>query len=212
MAQAHLESRGVAFAAMGDFAQDVIEEGTMAQRMLVTGPARSGKSEWAEWLAQDSGQAVIYVATSVVDAADVEWQRRVDQHQQRRPAAWRTLEVPLQIAPVLRQAAVTDCVLLDSLGTWVANGLEQEDRTWYGIVDDLLLAVTQARCTLIVVAEETGWGVIPAYPLGRQFRDRLGSVVRQVGQCMDAVYLVTGGHAINLCQIGVAIDTAIGKS
>jgi len=40
---------------------------------------------------------------------------------------------------------------------------------------------------VILVAEETG--VVPAYPIGRTFRDRL---VERLGT--DLVYLVTGGH------------------
>ena len=42
------------------------------QTVIVTGPTRSGKSEWAETLAQRSGQAVVYVATSAVDPEDRE--------------------------------------------------------------------------------------------------------------------------------------------
>ncbi|MCC5625437.1 bifunctional adenosylcobinamide kinase/adenosylcobinamide-phosphate guanylyltransferase, partial [Nostoc sp. CHAB 5715] len=51
-------------------------------------------------------------------------------------------------------------------------------------------------------AEEVGWGVVPAYPLGRAFRDRLGSLVRQLGVLSDTVYLVTGGHVLNLSILG----------
>ncbi|NJO20766.1 MAG: bifunctional adenosylcobinamide kinase/adenosylcobinamide-phosphate guanylyltransferase, partial [Spirulinaceae cyanobacterium RM2_2_10] len=46
------------------------------------------------------------------------------------------------------------------------------------------------------------WGVVPAYPLGRQFRDRLGHLTRRVGAIATAVYLVTGGYAIDLVQLG----------
>ncbi|MEB3338441.1 MAG: bifunctional adenosylcobinamide kinase/adenosylcobinamide-phosphate guanylyltransferase, partial [Leptolyngbyaceae bacterium] len=53
--------------------------------ILVTGPARSGKSEWAERLAIASHQSVIYVATASVDPTDLEWQARIEQHRLRRP-------------------------------------------------------------------------------------------------------------------------------
>jgi adenosylcobinamide kinase / adenosylcobinamide-phosphate guanylyltransferase len=55
------------------------------------------------------------------------------------------------------------------------------------------------------VAEETGWGVVPAYPLGRQFRDRLGTLIRLVGAIADQVYLITGGYALNLTLLGTPI-------
>ncbi|HEY9645731.1 MAG TPA: bifunctional adenosylcobinamide kinase/adenosylcobinamide-phosphate guanylyltransferase, partial [Chroococcidiopsis sp.] len=34
--------------------------------ILVTGPSRSGKSEWAEWLANHSHKPVTYVATAAI--------------------------------------------------------------------------------------------------------------------------------------------------
>lgn len=37
----------------------------MPNHILVTGPSRSGKSEWAESLAAQSQQAVIYIATAI---------------------------------------------------------------------------------------------------------------------------------------------------
>ena len=78
------------------------EPTTSRQLILVTGPARSGKSEWAETLAAGSGKQVIYVATGQVDETDLEWLRRLDQHRNRRPLDWATLEVPIELSAVLR--------------------------------------------------------------------------------------------------------------
>jgi adenosylcobinamide kinase/adenosylcobinamide-phosphate guanylyltransferase len=66
----------------------------------------------------------------------------------------------------------------------------------------LLETVQLVAADMVFVAEETGWGVVPAYPLGRKFRDRLGSLVRQLGTICDTVYLVTGGHVLNLSILG----------
>jgi len=66
-----------------------------------------------------------------------------------------------------------------------------------------LLAGLQYRSSQVIfVAEETGWGVVPAYQLGRTFRDRLGGLVRRLGAVADTVYLITGGHVLNLSQLG----------
>ena len=59
---------------------------------------------------------------------------------------------------------------------------------------------------MILVGEETGWGVVPAYPLGRLFRERLGYLSRQVGNLADTTYLVTGGHVINLSVLGEPLN------
>jgi adenosylcobinamide kinase/adenosylcobinamide-phosphate guanylyltransferase len=182
------------------------------QTMIVMGPTRSGKSEWAETLAHRSGQAVVYVATSAVDPEDREWQARLERHRQRRPGAWRLWEVPVGLSAAILAGQVTDCLLVDSLGTWLANELGQDDAQWQETVADLIASVQQTAATVIFVAEETGWGVVPAYPAGRQFRDRLGDLTRQLGAVADVVYLVVAGYAVDLRQVGIAVDPMEAKS
>jgi adenosylcobinamide kinase/adenosylcobinamide-phosphate guanylyltransferase len=179
--------------------------------ILVTGPARSGKSEWAEHLAASLGQQVTYVATAALDPHDQEWQLRIQQHQQRRPAAWQTLEAPVNLADCIHAAGPQDCLLVDSLGTWLAPLLEQSAQDWQACGDQLLACLQQRACSVIFVAEETGWGVVPAYPLGRCFRDRLGSLTRQIGGMANRVYLVTGGYVLNLSALGQPLPIAATK-
>jgi adenosylcobinamide kinase/adenosylcobinamide-phosphate guanylyltransferase len=174
--------------------------------ILVSGPARSGKSEVAEGLAAATGKSVIYLATAQIDPTDQEWQARITQHQQRRPDSWQTLETPLDLATILHTAAPQNCLLIDSLGTWVANYLEQEETLWQETLNDLRESLTLTRADIILVSEEVGWGVIPPYPLGRKFRDRLGSAARTLGAIADPVYLVTNGYVVNLSQLGTPIS------
>ncbi|MDA0268249.1 MAG: bifunctional adenosylcobinamide kinase/adenosylcobinamide-phosphate guanylyltransferase [Cyanobacteria bacterium] len=175
--------------------------------ILVTGPTRSGKSEWAESLALASGQSVVYVATAISNPADPEWQARLVAHRQRRPPGWRTLEVPVELAEALGTGNAQDYWVVDSLGTWLANGLDQSDPDWQQTQTQLLLALQQRRQAVVMVAEETGWGVVPAYPLGRTFRDRLGSLTRAVGAIADAVYLVVAGYAVDIRKLGQPVPT-----
>ncbi|MGD1944424.1 MAG: bifunctional adenosylcobinamide kinase/adenosylcobinamide-phosphate guanylyltransferase [Leptolyngbyaceae cyanobacterium] len=177
----------------------------MGKRILVSGPTKSGKSEWAEQLALQSAQSVIYVATARQNADDAEWHARIAAHRRRRSEQWQTLEVPVDLALTLDQAEPTECWLVDSLGTWVANGLEASHDDWQHQVKTLLQAIAHFRGTLILVAEETGWGVVPAYPLGRTFRDRLGTLTRQIGAVADVTYLVVAGFAVDLSQLGVPV-------
>ena len=62
-----------------------------------------------------------------------------------------------------------------------------------GPYTDLFKCIEKTSVKLIFVAEETGWGVVPAYPLGRLFRDRLGYIVFKLGNIVDPTYLVIGG-------------------
>jgi len=171
----------------------------------VTGAARSGKSEWAEDLAIKSEKKVVYIATATQNPDDLEWQERIQKHQQRRPQDWITLAVPGELTAALAQSQPHTCLLVDSLGTWVANFLEEEDLVWENIVGEFLAILPLVTADVIFVGEETGWGVVPAYPLGRKFRDRLGALVRQLGTICEPVYLVAGGHALNLSLLGVPL-------
>ncbi len=183
------------------------------QVTLVTGPSRSGKSRWAEYLAHHSQRPVIYVATSVSSPDDPEWQQRIRQHQQRRPAHWRTLEPPLDLVALCQNPPPASCLLVDSLGAWVAQFLGCDAAAWLLMQTQFLTALATIPTPTILVAEEVGWGVVPAYPSGRLFRDRLGELVQELGRLAQTVYLVTGGWALNLTQLGQPVPrTAIRDS
>ncbi len=177
--------------------------------ILVTGPARSGKSEWAEGLAQQKAtqkhQQIVYIATAQTYPDDADWQARITKHRQRRPAQWQCEEVPINLAAAIAHHDQTHCLLIDSLGTWLANLIDQEAETWEITQQQLISVLDQTAAEVILVAEETGWGVVPAYELGRTFRDRLGSLSRAVGSIAADVYLTTGGYAINLSELGKPI-------
>ena len=66
------------------------------RKIFVLGGARSGKSRFAEGLAVECGEPVLYVATATV--TDVEMAERIARHRAERPAAWRTLEVSTDLA------------------------------------------------------------------------------------------------------------------
>jgi adenosylcobinamide kinase / adenosylcobinamide-phosphate guanylyltransferase len=177
--------------------------------ILVTGAARSGKSEWAERLAAQSeehGKSVVYVATAQRYEGDQDWDRRIDQHIERRPVSWRSMEIPFDLAGAIEGGLETECFLVDSLGSWVGNALEMNDQDWRRCCQNLITSIKSSVVSLIFVSEETGWGVIPAYPMGRLFRDRLGRVVRELGQVADETFLVVAGFAIDVQKIGIAID------
>jgi adenosylcobinamide kinase / adenosylcobinamide-phosphate guanylyltransferase len=173
--------------------------------LLVTGPARSGKSEWAEHLAQASQCPVQYLATALTRPDDAEWQQRILQHQMRRPKDWQTVECPLDLAGAIALADPSHCLLVDSLGTWLANCLDQSREEWQSTQEHLIETLQTHSTIVIFVAEETGWGVVPAYPLGRSFRDRLGTLTRAIAAIAQTTYLVTAGHALNLSQIATPL-------
>ena len=56
--------------------------------------------------------------------------------------------------------------------------------------------------TRVLVAEETGWGVVPATAIGGLFRDRLGELTQRLQSIADDSWLVVQGRAINLRDLG----------
>jgi adenosylcobinamide kinase/adenosylcobinamide-phosphate guanylyltransferase len=178
---------------------------------LVTGGARSGKSEFAERLARHGRQPVLYVATAEV--LDDEMRDRVRVHQSRRPGTWQTLEARREIgAAIAGSPMLPATVMLDDLGLLATNHLldlcggadptvetaSTLDEALSAEIDALVRAQTDAGWDLIVVNNEVGLGVVPATPLGRVFRDALGRANQALAARADAVFLLVAGLPLRI--------------
>ena len=166
---------------------------------LITGGARSGKSRYAEALAQSmGGDEIAYIAT--LEPSDDEMARRVARHRARRPERWYTVETRLEVANAVLEAKA-QVILLDCLSGFVSNLLlEHEERGEAAVtkvileeIEKLLDAVQTSQKTVLVVTNEVGSGVVPAYPLGRWYRDALGTANARVAHAADAVVLMSVG-------------------
>ena len=58
---------------------------------------------------------------------------------------------------------------------------------------------------VVMVVEETGWGVVPATAVGGRFRDRQGELAQVLERHASASWLVVQGRAVNLHSVGVAV-------
>jgi len=170
----------------------------LAHRTLVSGPAGSGKSRWAELLAERSGLTVVYLATGPQRPEDADWQQRLERHRRRRPSAWHCREVAAELGPALGQLRPGQLGLVDSLGTWVAALLETGDQEWQQRCADLTEALRYTASPVILVCEETAWGVVPPTPLGLRFRERLADMQRHLAANCDQAWLVLQGRALDL--------------
>ncbi|EDY39814.1 hypothetical protein CPCC7001_2695 [Cyanobium sp. PCC 7001] len=168
---------------------------------LVTGPARSGKSRWAEHLASAHPGPVLYLATADTRQQDPAWQARLQVHRLRRPPSWRVLEVQAALAQTLRHLDPAELALVDALGTWVAWGLDQSDDQWLRSSEELCAALAACPGRVIVVSEQTGWGVVPATAIGGRFRDRLGALEQRLAPLCQRCWLVVAGRALDLAAI-----------
>jgi adenosylcobinamide kinase/adenosylcobinamide-phosphate guanylyltransferase len=163
------------------------------QVILITGGARSGKSKYAEQRAATLGSRRLYVATA--EAKDEEMTKRIVAHRQRRADDWTTVEEPLEVpGALLEWRGRTDCALVDCLTLWLSNLLLQRDQK-YAVtkLDELLQALPQLDFHVLFVTNEVGWGIVPANPLARQFRDLAGWANQQVAAVANEVILTVAG-------------------
>lgn len=174
--------------------------------IMILGGARSGKSSFAQALAQKMGKKVVYLATAVVQ--DEEMAQRVHRHRQERPEHWITIEEGLDLSRAIRTVPPdTEVILLDCLTFWLTNLLWQDEIEDYNDVeqlkgkekevltatDDFLQTVSDSTVPLIVVSNEVGCSLVPEYPMGRFFRDLSGWANQKVAKKATSLYLMVAG-------------------
>ncbi|MEG1500475.1 MAG: bifunctional adenosylcobinamide kinase/adenosylcobinamide-phosphate guanylyltransferase, partial [Clostridiales bacterium] len=111
---------------IGKFCNKSIGEADIVKRIiLVSGGARSGKSNYAQDKAMEAGHDVLYIATAV--CTDQEMADRIRLHQENRPAYWHTCEAYKDLGPIMTSASGKyQAILLDCL-TMMINNLLFED-------------------------------------------------------------------------------------
>jgi adenosylcobinamide kinase/adenosylcobinamide-phosphate guanylyltransferase len=144
---------------------------------------------------------VLFLATA--QATDDEMAERIAKHKSSRPATWRTVEEPLEIASVLKShAASSDIVILDCLTVWLGNMMSRDasasEEEALKEVERLLEVYKTGSASLILVSGEVGMGLVPPYPLGRAFRDIQGRINQRLAQEADRVVLMVAGIAVDV--------------
>ena len=187
--------------------------GRSDELVLVLGGARSGKSTLAERMARDGGR-VLFIATA--EALDEAMQRRIADHRRYRPERWDTLEEPIHLSRAVRPLVDRyDTFVLDCLTLWVSNlllgdeGASDAEGMVLETVGRLLDLIDAAGGRWILVSNEVGQGIVPASPLGREYRDVLGRVNQLVASRADKAYLMVAGLALELKSLA---DTSWGAA
>jgi len=165
---------------------------------LLVGGARSGKSARALRLALDWEGQVVFVATA--EGRDAEMAARIARHRLERPASWRTVEAPLELARAFDSIPARAFVILDCLTLWVANALEA------GWSDEDVERAAAAVATIaaereqpsVVVTNEVGLGLVPQTELGRAYRDLLGRVNAVFAAEAEQAYFMIAGRTLEL--------------
>ena len=174
---------------------------TTSSITLILGGARSGKSDYAEQLGRESGKSVLFIATAT--AFDDEMRERIKNHRATRPLEWQTLEVPMNISAALSAEKFTaEIVIVDCMTLLVSNILLSlpEDSSFELVmqevkdeVNSLLAAQKKIGGEWLIVSNEVGLGIVPAYPLGRMYRDALGRANQMLArEAQKVIFMVAG--------------------
>ena len=179
----------------------------MGRLLLVLGGARSGKSAYAQRLAQAlGGDDVLFVATA--EAWDEDMAQRIARHRQERPATWRTLETPRQVGQAIAlhrhgtAVVLVDCLTLLVSNTLLHGGTSPDLAAVEAAVQEEVAALAQtcqtSPATCIVVSNEVGLGLVPDNPLGRLYRDLLGRANQTLAARAEAVYFMVAGLPVDV--------------
>lgn len=179
--------------------------------ILITGGARSGKSRYAQELAQRAGEPVLFVATA--EAGDEEMKRRIEEHKLKRPPGWTTLEATTHIGESIQEnigqnrLVIIDCITLLISNLLARCGSADEPLDAASVekevereVSGLIEYMRQVDAGFIIVTNEVGLGLVPANDLGRLYRDLLGRANQMLAAFADEVYLMVAGLPVPIKQ------------
>ena len=172
----------------------------MSNLILVTGGARSGKSDYALNRAEAIQGKHYFLATCPV--VDSEMDDRISRHRaERNPEFWHTLEEEIELGNILQSIEPESICLIDCLTLWVNNlmfraeksGKAFGDDEMQGCIKEFIDAAASFQGTLICVSNEVGMGVVPDNPLARLYRDLIGRSNRMIATVADEVVFVSCG-------------------
>ncbi len=187
---------------------------------LVVGGARSGKSTFAENKAKEYGGNITYLATSVI--TDESMADRVKKHRAQRPQEWKTIERYKNFSELQNDIDFvnSDTIMIDCITTLITNfmidsGIDfdnckvvEVNNLESKIKEEVLNLISLCRNLnkkLIIVSNEVGLGVVPAYYMGNFFRDISGRINSSIAIEADNVYFTVSGIPMKLKSKGVNI-------
>ncbi|MDI6776133.1 MAG: bifunctional adenosylcobinamide kinase/adenosylcobinamide-phosphate guanylyltransferase [Syntrophales bacterium] len=168
--------------------------------VLVTGGARSGKSNFALKLAEKLEGKRLFLATA--EALDEEMGQRIQRHRKQRGNRWDTLEEPIYLGKALRPVlGLYKTILVDCLTLWMSNLLGKypdQDEKVVEIIDDFFSCLSEFEGTVIVISNEVGMGIVPDNKLARIYRDQVGLLNQRMAERAEKVYVLFSGIPVEV--------------
>lgn len=169
---------------------------------LVLGGARSGKSRYAQSMAEAAAYASSARPIAIVTAQiyDEEMAQRVALHQHDRGETWETLEAPIDLCGAINSLTMTDVAVIDCMTLWLTNILLADADLAFEI-DRLLVALKASPAMIWIVSNEVGWGIVPDNALARRFRDEAGRLNQKLAEASEQAVLIVAGMKLDLARV-----------
>ena len=171
--------------------------------IFITGGTKSGKSEFAEHLAKDA-KKLSYVALSVNNPEDKEWQKKINTHQKRRPKNWKSIETSDLLNTLSKENGP---LLIDSIGGFVMESISKENKEWLTKMDSLIVMLKKRRTITFIVGEQVGWSLVSEYKIGNTYIERIGELQKRITKISKENWLAINGRAIKIDEISLEIPT-----
>ena len=171
--------------------------------IFITGGTKSGKSEFAEYLAKDA-KKLSYVALSQNNPNDKEWQKKINIHQKRRPKNWKLIETT-DLLNTLNQE--DGPLLIDSIGGFVMESINKEDKEWFIKMNTLINLLKKRKSKTFIVGEQVGWSLVSEYKIGNTYIERIGELQKRITKIAKDNWLAINGRAIKIDEISLEIPS-----
>ena len=171
--------------------------------IFVTGGTKSGKSEFAEYLAKQI-KNLIYVALSENKNGDKGWQKKINMHKKRRPKDWKLIETTNLLSTLNLEKSP---LLIDSIGGFVMESIDEKDNEWLKKVSSLITLLKRRKNTTIIVGEQVGWSLVSEYKIGNIFIERIGELQKSITKISKDNWLAINGRAIKIDDISIEIPS-----
>lgn len=168
----------------------------MKRVIFITGGQRSGKSKFAQGLAESFSANPVYLATARV--WDSDFKKRIERHKRDRGEHWDTLEVDKEIGSLNLKGKT---ILLDCITLWLTNIYHDNQ---YNLERSLSKAkeewdkFSNQDFNLIVVSNEIGMSLHAPDESSRHFADLQGWINQHIAGKADQVYLMISGIPLEL--------------
>ena len=184
-------------------AKDLTISDNLSKIIFITGGTKSGKSEFAEYLAKGLVK-LTYVALSVKNTNDKEWQEKVSSHKKRRPQHWKLIETTDLIGTLKSENGP---LLIDSMGGFVMENINRDQNEWLTKLYSLKDHLKKRKSITLIVGEQVGWSLVSEYKIGNIYIERIGELQKKITKISSDNWLAINGRAIKIDDISLEIPT-----